>query len=87
MSDHPKIDLCPCESSQIHAHGFDRETQTLALQFKRTVDGKRVGGSVYHYANVSPELYDELCKCESIGAFFGSRIKNETKKYPFTKIT
>ena len=71
------ITLCPCNSSQIHAHGYNPETRTLALQFKRKGEnGERVGGSVYHYDDVAPEVYDGLCKAESKGKFFGANIKN-----------
>ncbi len=83
----PAIALCPCESSQIAAHGYDAATQTMALQFKRKGEnGERVGGSIYHYDNVPPEVYDEFCKCESKGGFFGQRIKIAPSKYPYRKI-
>ena len=73
----PNITLCPCKSSQIHAHGFDPATGTLALQFKRKGEnGKHVGGSVYHYSGCTPELYAKFCSAESLGKFFGERIKN-----------
>jgi hypothetical protein len=82
-----KITLCPCKSSRIHAHGFDPATGTLALQFK-SKGGEP--GAVYHYANCTQELYDELCAAESIGRFFGSRINVKDDqgalKYPFTRI-
>lgn len=82
----PNIALCPCDSSQIHAHGYDPATGTLLLQFKRSVDGQRVGGNVYQYTGVPPELYDGFQKAESKGTFFGEHIKPEHKKYPFTKL-
>ncbi len=73
----PQILLAGCESSQIHAHGYDAATSTLALQFKRKRDdGTRVGGSVYHYDNVPPVLYEQFCEAESKGEFFGKHIKN-----------
>lgn len=82
----PKIDLCPCESSQIHAHGFDPATGTLALQFKRKGENdERVGGAVYHYRGCTQELYDEFCAAESKGKFFGSRIKNNAA-LPYTRL-
>lgn len=82
------INLGPCTSSRIHAHGYDTETKTLALQFKAKGN---LPGSVYHYDGVEPETYAELCKAESIGKFFGERInvKNDdgtAQKYPHTKI-
>ena len=87
MSAIPTITLCPCESSRIHAHGYDAETKTLALQFK-IKDGKP--GATYHYAGVEPETYDDLKAAESLGKFFGSRItaKNEDGglRYPHTRV-
>lgn len=64
----PEIALCPCESSQISHHGYDQESQTLALKFKH-------GGSVYHYEGVTPEMYENLTNAESVGKFFGQHIK------------
>ena len=34
------------------------------------------GGALYEYTNVDPDLYDNLCKAESIGKFFNEKIKN-----------
>lgn len=83
---HPEIALTPCQSSRIAAHGFDAQTGTLALQFK----AKSGEGSVYHYAGVPADMYEELRAAESIGKFFGERInvkdENGALKYPHTKI-
>lgn len=86
----PQFTMTPCESSQIHAHGHCPVTNTLALQFKRTVDGKRVGGSIYHYANFTQADYDAFLKAESLGSHFGAHIKSAKNddgalKHPFTK--
>lgn len=85
------ITLKPCSSSRICAHGYDTETNTLALRFfKKGENGEPVPGQVYHYAGVEPETYRELSECESIGRFFGARINAKDEdgklKYPFTKI-
>lgn len=78
----PVIEMVPCSSSQIHSFGYDTNTNTLALQFKRKDgDGNRVGGSVYHYENVSPLVYENFCAAESKGSFFGKHIKNSDLKY------
>jgi hypothetical protein len=42
----PVITLKPCVSSQIHAHGFCPDTNTLEIQFK----SKGGPGSRYQYA-------------------------------------
>lgn len=65
----PDIKMCACDSSQIAEHGYDDATKTLAIKFKH-------GGSVYHYDDVSPELYAEFSEAESKGSFFGKRIKS-----------
>lgn len=75
------ITLCECKSSQIHAHGFDPATGTLALQFKK----KGGPGNVYHYANFSQEKYDAFRNAESLGRHFGQHIKDNAD-HPFTKI-
>lgn len=78
----PVIEMLPCDSSQIHAYGYNADTKTLALQFKRKDgDGNRVGGSIYHYDDVSPELYAEFCAAESKGSFFGKRVKGGDLAY------
>ncbi len=62
------IALTPCESSQIHSHGYDAESKTLAVLF-------RGGKKVYHYPNVEPDLAQKFSAAESRGKFFGQHIK------------
>ena len=81
----PDILLTPCDSTQLHAYGYCHDTQRLAIQFKRTVAGERVGGSIYHYANVTPEAFNAFSQSDSKGAHFGIHIKPFADKYPFTK--
>ena len=76
------IPLTPCDSSQIHAHGHDAATNTLALQFK----SKAGPGSIYHYANFTADDYAAFTGAESLGRHFGQFIKPETEKYPWTKL-
>ncbi|OGT57560.1 MAG: hypothetical protein A3E01_08460 [Gammaproteobacteria bacterium RIFCSPHIGHO2_12_FULL_63_22] len=81
------IALCPCDSTRIHAHGFDPATGILALQFKAKGGAP---GHVYHYSGVTPEVYAELQAAPSLGKFFGERINAKDDagalKYPFTKM-
>jgi len=56
------------ESSMINKYVYNFSTKTLKVEFN--------GGTLYEYANVDPELYDNLCKAESIGKFFNEKIKN-----------
>lgn len=82
------ITMILVESSQIHAYGFDPETQVLALQFKRKgPDGTRIGGSIYTYANVTPAMFDELVCAPSAGTWFGATLKPFADRYPYTKLT
>ena len=78
----PKIDLCPCESSQIHSHGHCPTTNTLALQFKKKGG---VGGAVYHYPNFTAEQYTAFVKAESKGKHFGAHIKGKPE-HPHTRL-
>lgn len=72
----PSIGMCPCESSQVKAHGYDAASRTLAVEFKN--------GGLYHYEDVPPETYDAMKAADSVGKFIGASIKG-THKY--TKIT
>lgn len=71
----PQIELKPVESSQVKAIGYDDAIQTLAVTFTRGA------GAIYHYPNVTKEIYDAFVASESIGKFFGQHIK----QLPFTK--
>ncbi len=71
------IPITPVESTQIAGIGYDGLSKTLAVKFK--------GGSVYHYANVETQLFDDFMAAPSKGKFFGEKIKHFTDKYPFTK--
>ena len=75
MKKHPHIAMCDCKSSQLKSHGYDSASKTLAVQFK--------GGGTYHYAGVPQDVYDKLCKSESIGKFLGQAIKG---KFGFVKM-
>lgn len=72
------IQMTPVDSSQIAAVGYDQAGKVLAIQFK----AKAGPGSVYHYADVPPEVYQGLLAAESAGKFFGSTIRG---KFEFTK--
>jgi hypothetical protein len=69
------IPLTPVQSNQVKAIGYDATTQTLAVTFTRGP------GTVYQYPNVDPQLHADFLAAESIGTFFGQRIKS----LPFKK--
>ena len=66
----------PVESSQIASVGYDSAKQVLEIEFKR-------GNTVYHYAQVPPEVHEELMAAKSIGKFFNAEIRD---KFPFHKL-
>lgn len=62
------IALTPVKSSNIRAVGYDPATRTLAVEFPN---------SVYHYADVPPNVHDELRAAESVGRYFASNVKGK----------
>jgi hypothetical protein len=79
----PQITMDSIESSQIDAIGYDAETQTLAIQFKAK---GAAPGSLYHYANVTPDDFAAFRDAESIGSHFYKHIKPFKDKYPYVKV-
>jgi hypothetical protein len=79
---HPVIALAPVKSSQIAAIGYCPDTRTLAIQFT----GKAGPGSLYHYANFTPEQFAAFKGAESVGAHFGMHIKPLADAHPYEKI-
>ena len=55
-------------SSMINKYVYNFATNTLKVEF--------TSGALYEYANVDPDLYDNLCKADSVGKFFNEKIKN-----------
>lgn len=71
------IPLLPVNSSQLKAVGYDARRHILAAQFLHGAQ------AVYHYPNVTPELYAEFAASDSKGTFFGQHIKAlPFEKYP-----
>lgn len=70
---HPTFAMKPVKSSQIEAVGYDAATRTLAIQFK--------GGAVYHYDDVPKDIHDGFEKAESVGKYFGEKIRRSHFKY------
>jgi len=66
-----------CESSSIASIGYDIVDGALVLEVEFT------RGAIYHYFDVSYDVYTELMEAESIGSYFG---KNIAKKYKFVKV-
>ena len=61
-------ELTPVSSSQIAAIGYNVETATLTIQFKRK-------GSVYEYSEVPEIIYANMLNADSVGKYFHEHIK------------
>lgn len=59
-------------SSQVTSIGYDLDRRTFEVIFKN--------GSVYHYYDVAPELWEEAQTVESIGKFVAQKIKSHSYK-------
>lgn len=62
------MELIPVTSSNVSAIGYDADTQTLGIKFS--------SGTVYHYAGVPKDVYDDFVNAESIGRFFAMNIRS-----------
>ncbi len=71
----PQIELQPVVSNQIAAIGYAADSKTLAVTFTRGT------GAIYHYPDVSAEVFEAFKTAESIGGYFGKHIKT----LPFEK--
>lgn len=83
------MDWKPVESSQIAEVGYEEGAEyPLGIRFTPTKKQAAAGlpGSVYVYANVTPELYAGLAQAESVGSYFGQNIKPFPAQFPFKKI-
>lgn len=77
------IEMTPVESSQLSAIGHDAATNTLAIRFPPKKSGV---SDVYHYQNVSAEMFAEFLAAESYGSFFIQRIKKNPIDFPYEKV-
>jgi hypothetical protein len=68
------IPLMACESSMLHAYGYDAATQTLAVQFKN-------GTKVAQYRGITPDDFAALEAADSIGKHFGRHIRGREFTY------
>jgi len=56
------------ESSTIRSVGYDPKTRTLEIEFQ--------SGQVYDYADIPPEVHEDLMKAESRGRYFREKIRD-----------
>ena len=69
------IPMFPIDSSNILALGYNANTRTLRIEFKKNI--------YYDYLGPSPEVFQQMMASESKGKFFSANIKG---KYEFNKI-
>ena len=63
------MEMIQVESTNIKEIGYDEETQTLRVSFKR-------GSSTYDYQNFPKEKFEEFRSAPSVGGYFSAFIKN-----------
>ena len=69
------MDRANVSSSHINSIGYDKDNDTLEVEF--------LDGSIYQYYNVSEGVYDQLMQSGSKGIFLNTYIKNA---YPYSRV-
>lgn len=64
----------PVSSSAIVSIGYNSQKELLEVEFAES-------GGIYQYYDVAPELYEELMRADSIGAYFNNYIKYHHEEY------
>ena len=64
----------PVESSAVARIGYDPEVEEAYVEY--------LGGSLYAYEGVPPEVFEQLANADSKGTFVNATIK----EYPFRKV-
>ncbi len=62
------MEMIDVQSSNLQQVGYDAETRTLDVVFKN--------GDLYHYEDVSEEVFDKLMDSASLGRYFSMHIRN-----------
>jgi hypothetical protein len=62
-----EIPQTPVESTFLKSAGYSAETKTLAIAFR--------DGTLIHYGNVKPDIWDAFLEAESKGRFFHQVIR------------
>lgn len=62
------------ESSTVVAFGYDREAETLLVEF--------IGGRAYAYSRVPESVFLEMYSAASIGTFLNTKIKGHFAYQP-----
>lgn len=69
------LQMIACNSSALHAYGYDAAARALHLQFK-------VDGPLYSYFEVPPVLVAQLAAAESKGKFIGANVRGKFPAAP-----
>jgi hypothetical protein len=69
------MDRTRVDSDILRAVGYDRDTETLELEFVR--------GTIYRYFNVPPHVYESLMIAMSKGRYFQTQIEGQ---YRFVRV-
>ena len=67
------IERTPVRSSALRSVGYDREQQTLEIEF--------TNGAAYQYFGVPAEVYRELMAAESHGRYFHQHVRDKNYRY------
>ena len=68
------INRVPVKSSTIASLGYDAQSETLDLEFKKS-------GEVYRYLGVTPAEYQELMNASSLGTYVNRSFKPKGHKF------
>jgi hypothetical protein len=68
--------LTRVESSMVYAVGYDPSAWEMDVVFRN--------GSIYRYAEISPQTFDELMAADSIGHFMNTRIIGRNPSFELT---
>lgn len=69
------MDRVPVRSSNMRSVGYDRETETLEVEFQ--------SGDIYRYFHVPERVHEGLIRASSKGSYFHDNIR---ERYRFRKV-
>ncbi len=56
-------------SSNIHSHGYDPDSMTMAIKFKN--------GGLYHGVGITQQAYDAFAAAQSMGSHFHKNLRSQ----------
>ena len=73
------MELQQLTSTLLDSVGFNAEESLLFVRFKGKDD-------IYSFANIPPEMYEEMVTSESVGKFFSQNIKPFKERFPYANL-